>query len=157
MLWWPEPALDIEQGLSFALWLSLPCQGQGLFPNCWSRGPQICFLAVFLICVVRYVGLDHSHWEGSHWVFPFWNCSHVSVLHCVHFHPMCGCTNYTVVGTAFSLTLTMCMPAIVLVDSQALLSPGYWHRSTEVRSQDCSSHRLQLMLWPGPTPMCMCP
>lgn len=24
VLWWPEPALDIEQGLLFALWLSLP-------------------------------------------------------------------------------------------------------------------------------------
>ena len=27
-------ALDIEQGLLFALWLSLPCQWQGLFPSC---------------------------------------------------------------------------------------------------------------------------
>ena len=42
-LWCPEPALDTEQGLLFALWLSLPCQGQGLFPVCWSRSPQTWF------------------------------------------------------------------------------------------------------------------
>ena len=40
---------DIEQGLPFALWLSLPCQRWGLLPSCWSRGPQISFLAVILI------------------------------------------------------------------------------------------------------------
>ena len=53
MLLCPEPILDIEQGFPFSLWVSLPCQGWGLLPMCWSRGPQICFLAVFLICSVR--------------------------------------------------------------------------------------------------------
>ena len=32
------------------------------------------------------------------------------------------------------------MPAIGPGDSQALVSPGHQHRSTEVRSRDCSSH-----------------
>ena len=27
-------------GLFCALWLSQPCQGQGLLPSCWSRNPQ---------------------------------------------------------------------------------------------------------------------
>ena len=35
--------MDIEWGLLFALWLSLPCQGQGLLPSCWSGSPQVCF------------------------------------------------------------------------------------------------------------------
>ena len=49
-------------------------------------------------------------------------------------------------------------------DSQALLSPGHQHRSTEVRSQDCSSHvsgpiegameAAQTLSWPSPH-MCM--
>ena len=45
-LWWLEPALNFEWGLLFALWLSQPCQGQGLLPSCWSRRPQIQFYAV---------------------------------------------------------------------------------------------------------------
>ena len=36
---------------SFALWLSLLCQGPGLFLSYWSRSSQICFLAAFLSCV----------------------------------------------------------------------------------------------------------
>ena len=46
VLWWPEPTLDIEQGLLFALWLSEPCLVWGLLPSCWSRNPQIHFWAV---------------------------------------------------------------------------------------------------------------
>lgn len=38
-----EPALDIEQGLLFALLLLLPCQGQDLLPSSWSRSPQTHF------------------------------------------------------------------------------------------------------------------
>ena len=43
VLWLPEPALDVGQGLHFALWLSQPCQGQGLLPSCCSRSSQIQF------------------------------------------------------------------------------------------------------------------
>ena len=53
MLWGQEPSLDIEQDLPISQRLSLSCQGWGLLPSCCSRGPQICFLAVFLICGVK--------------------------------------------------------------------------------------------------------
>ena len=48
VLWWPQPALDVEQGLFFAIWLSQPFQGQGLLPSCWIGSPQIHFWAVVL-------------------------------------------------------------------------------------------------------------
>ena len=48
MLWVLELALDIKWGLLFVLWLSLPCQGPGVFPSCWSRSLQIC---LFLRCI----------------------------------------------------------------------------------------------------------
>lgn len=44
-------------------------QRWGLLPSCWNRGLYVCFLAMFLICRVKWVELQHSHWEGSHWVF----------------------------------------------------------------------------------------
>ena len=34
VLCFPEPALDIEQGLLFAPWLSQPCWREVLFPSC---------------------------------------------------------------------------------------------------------------------------
>ena len=68
----------------------------------------------------------------------------VNVLCSVPFRPLCGLTKYTVVGTALGPTLTMGMPAVGSGDSQALFSPGHWHSSTEVRSQDYSSRA------PGP-------
>ena len=40
----------------------------------------------------------------------------------------------------FSLSLTIGMPAFGLGVSQMLFSPGHWHRSTDVRFQDCSNH-----------------
>ena len=56
------------------------------------------------------------------------------------FHPFCELSDYIVVGTALSLTLTVVMLAIVPDVSQTLFSPGHQHRSTEVRSQNCSNH-----------------
>ena len=58
---------------------------------------------------------------------------------CVPVHPLFGLTKYTVVGTTLCPSLTVGMPSIDPGDSQALFSPGYWHRSSEVKSQDCSS------------------
>ena len=84
----------------------------------------------------------------------------MNVLCCATYHPLHGLTKYTVVGTALSLTLTVGMLAIGPGDSQALFSPGHQHRSTEVRSQDCSSHApghtvggteaAQTLAWPNP-------
>lgn len=45
VVWRPESALDVDQGLLFALWFSHPCWGPDLLPSCRSRGPQICFWA----------------------------------------------------------------------------------------------------------------
>ena len=57
MLWWPEPAIYIQESLPFTLWLSLPCQMWGLLPSC-CRGTQICFLAVSnLQCEVGGIGV----------------------------------------------------------------------------------------------------
>ena len=106
VLWWPQPALIIEQGLPFVLWLPLPCQELCLFFPCWSRTPHISFLSVFLICGVRYAVLDHPQQKRSHWVFlsgavHLCACSVVSLFtHCFEI------TSYSVVGTALSPTLT---------------------------------------------------
>ena len=84
----------------------------------------------------------------------------MSVLCCFPFHPFCGLTKYILVGTALIPALTVCMLAVGLGDSQALFSPGHWCRSTEVKSQDCSSCALgsaveamdaaQTLVWPNP-------
>ena len=97
------------------------------------------------------MGLEHSPWERS--------CSPVSVLCCVPFLSLCGLTKYTVAGTAFGPTLTVCMLAIDPVDSQVLFAPGHQCRYTEVRSQDCSRHApghsvgtveaVQTLAWPN--------
>ena len=64
----------------------------------------------------------------------------MGVLCCVTFHPLCELSDYTVVGTALGHTLTMGMLAVGPGVSQTLFSPGHQHRSTEVRSQDCSNY-----------------
>ena len=84
----------------------------------------------------------------------------MNVLCCVPFQPFCGLTKYTVVGSALGPTLTVGMLAIGAGDSQVLFSPGHQCRSTEVTSQDCSSHArgptvgaveaAQTLAWPHP-------
>ena len=68
----------------------------------------------------------------------------MNVLCCIPFRLLCGHTKYTAVGTALSPALTGVMPAIGPGDPQALFSLGHQHRSTEIRSQSCTSHA------PGP-------
>ena len=82
------------------------------------------------------------------------------VLCCVSFGLLCRLTKYIVVDTALGPTLTVGMPEIGPGDSQVLFSPSYQCRSTEVRSQDCSSHApgstvgsmeaAQTVVWPNP-------
>ena len=86
------------------------------------------------------MGLEHSHWERSHWLFLFCSCSPVSMLCCATFHPLCELTSYSVVGTALGPTLNVDIPVIGPGISQTLFSPGPQHRYTEFRSQDCSNH-----------------
>ena len=93
-------------------------------------------------------------------LFTCWVCSVVKLFTCC-----AGSQKYTIVGTALSTTLTVGMLAIGPGVSQTLFSPGHQCRSTEVRSQDCSSHApgpivgtmeaAQTLAWLTPT--CMCP
>lgn len=46
VLWWLEPALDVEQGFLFSLWLLQPYLGQSQFPSCWNRSSHIQFWVV---------------------------------------------------------------------------------------------------------------
>lgn len=71
-------------------------------------------------------------------MFRHWSCSPVSVLYCVTFHPLCGFTEYTVIGTVM-LAIGTVMLAIGPGILQALFSPGNQGRSTEVSSQACNS------------------
>ena len=89
----------------------------------------------------------------------------MGVLCCVTFNPLCVLSGHTVVDTALGPTLTVGMLVIGPGVSQTLFSQGQQHRSTEFRSQECNNYGSgpavdamgQLRLWPGPTPMCMCP
>lgn len=65
----------------------------------------------------------------------------MGVLCCITCHRLCELSDYADVGTALVPILTVCMLAIGLDVSQALLSPGPQNTFTEVRSQDCSNHR----------------
>lgn len=58
---------------------------------------------------------------------------------------LCGLTEYTVIGAAFSPILAVGMAVICLGVSQAFFSLGHQCRSTEVRTKDCSIYS------PGPT------
>ena len=121
---------QIDSGhIRHALWLSLPWQGHGLLPICWSRGPQIRFLPVFWSVVSgRWdwstpTGREATEYSSS-------GAAHLGVLCCVTFHPLCELSDYTVVGTALGHTLTVGMPAVGPAVSQLLFSPGHQHRST---------------------------
>lgn len=70
----------------------------------------------------------------------------MGVLCCITFHRLCELSDYADIGTALVPILTVCMLAIGLDVSQALLSPGHQNRFTEVRSQDCSNHRSGLTM-----------
>ena len=67
-LLWPEFAVDTEGTFPIALWFSLLSLWWYL-SLVGGIEPQICFWAVFLICGVGLVGLGHTHWERSHWIF----------------------------------------------------------------------------------------
>ena len=60
-----------------------PVRGEVLFPSYWIRGPQVCFLGVFLICMREKLKLEHSHREESHRAFLLWSCSPVGMLCCM--------------------------------------------------------------------------
>lgn len=50
MLSWPKPALDIEQGLLFALWLSLSCQRGRIISLIVGVGAARSVFELFLLC-----------------------------------------------------------------------------------------------------------
>ena len=99
---------------------------------------------MFLICNVGWAELEHSYWNNNPLNIPPLEpfiCEYT--LQCSLF-VLCKLTKYTVVGIALSLILPVGMPEFGPSDSQVLFSPGHWHRSTEIRTQDFSSHE------PGP-------
>lgn len=157
-LWWPESALNIEQDLLFALWLSLLWLGQGLLSHCWSRSPQIYFQAVTdlqrEVGRIRVLPLREEPLRiPLLGLFPC-ECAllchllpivQVHKVHCFWHFPW----PYSTIG-------------IVIIGcgvSQALFSQGHPHRPTKVISQDCNSHEpgptvgakaVQTMAWPNP-------
>ena len=64
----------------------------------------------------------------------------MGVLCRITFHPLCDLSDYTTVGPTLGLTLTRGMLAIGPGVSQTSFSLCHQHRSTKVRSQDCSNH-----------------
>ena len=89
----------------------------------------------------------------------------MGVLCCVTFHPLCELSDYTVVGTALSRTLTVGMPATGPGVSQVLFSlitsidplksgPGM---AVLMDLDPLWALWGQLRVWPGATPACMCP
>ena len=131
-----------DQGLPWMLFCGCHCpvRGKVCLLVCWSRGPLVFFLAVFLISDAKQVGVEHSRVRRSHQLFLLWSFSVLNLLYCVPFHPLCGFTEYTIVCSALGPTFTIDMPAVHPGDTQAQFSPGQWSRSTEVRSQDCKIH-----------------
>lgn len=120
-----------------------PCQGQGLLPSCWNRGPQLCFWAVLLIWGESYPGLEHSTGReateylssGAIYQYVF---SVVSLFTIVWTF---------IVGNSLGPTLTMGMLVIGPGVCQ-VFSPGH-HRATEIRCWDCSNHGSETLwvLW----------
>ena len=145
-MWVLELALDIKWGLLFVLWLSLPCQGPGVFPSCWSRSLQIC---LFLRCISELwcevddrIGVLPLGEEPLSIPLPEVFTSECALLY--HLSPIVWAHKVHIVGTALSPISTLGMPAIGPGIPKALFSQGHQCKVTEVRSQDCSSHS------PGP-------
>ena len=145
VFWWPEPAVAIVRGL-FTLWLLPPCRGPGLFPSCWSGGPQIHFWA--LSCSVRWT-------ESAHW----WLCPVMSPVACR-------------AGSQNTLLLALPLaPSQSWISHKLALSLRHcFHKSTGTdplksgsgtaavqRLAPLRELRQQLRPWPGPAPTCTCP
>lgn len=82
-----------------------------------------------------FLSCDSDLWDEVSWIgaLPlgrkplsifFYSCSPMNVLCCVPFHPLCGLTKSTVVGTVLDATLTWSMLETGPAASQVLFSPG---------------------------------
>ena len=140
VLWWPEPAPDIEQGLLFALWLWEPCLVRGLLPSCWSRNPQVHFWAAV--------------WDRWDWSTSTGRGATVCSLQAVstgRCTPRCHQPRVCSVGSQSVLlavpqphlkqgnegSQSRCPLGTVFPKSPAQI---HWHRFAEVRPQDSYSH-----------------
>ena len=131
VLWGPEPALDIEQSLPFALWFSLRCQRQRHLPSCWSRGPPSLLLRCVsgLWCKVgRFGGVLLGGRPPSALPLELFTCGCAPLCHL----SLCELSDYTDVGPALSPTLTVGVMATGPGVSLMLLSPCHQSRSTEI-------------------------
>ena len=124
------PNWCIKGHIRQTLWLSLPCQGWGLLLSCWSRGPQICFLALFWSVVWgRWdwrtpTGREATQYSTSGDVH-LWPCSAVLPFPC-----RVGSQITHLTGTSLGHILTLGLLAVGPGVSQALFSPVYWGRSS---------------------------
>ena len=125
--------LDIDQDLRFALWLSQLCQGGVRSLVVIVAVPQICFLAVFLICSAREAEWSTPLGEQSLSIpsleLVTYGCAllcHLSpVVQALRLHTWYFFQPRPNHGYASS------WPCV----SQMLFSPGHQHRSTEVSCQ----------------------
>ena len=128
MLWWQEPALDIEKSFLFALWLSQTCKENGLLPSCWSSSPLICFWAMFWSTIERRwvwsipTGREATEYSSAVAVH-LWVCATFSV---VWGHKVTCCWHCSWV---VSMGMSIISPGV----SEALFSLGHQCRYTEVR------------------------
>ena len=122
-----------------------------LFLSCYIRGLQIYLLIVFLICTVRYVGLEHStgsgigifHWEGSHKIFLFLSCSPLGVFCCVISYLFCELSDYPDIGTDLSPVQihSVAQSCVTLCDPMICRTPGFsvHHKLPEFTQTQCLS------------------
>ena len=112
---------------------------------------------MFLSCSARYVSLEHSHWQRSHWVLLCQNCPLVGMLyyvtHCGGSKVHCWHCAWPRLNHGNASSQPWCFSGVVFTRPPAQIQ--------EVRSQDCSNHvhglaegtmeATQILAQPSPT------
>lgn len=110
-----------EQGLPFALWLSLPCQAHDLLVVVETEAlrsvSELCFLSAVQGRWAWSTPLGEGPLRIPALELYTWECT----LLC-HFSHTCRLRKYTVVGTVLSSTLTMAMLTNGPDDSQVIFT-----------------------------------
>ena len=165
VFWWSEPALDIEQGLLFAMWLSLLCHGPGMFPSCWSGSLQIHFWAAFWAAVWGRWNCSAPTGKGA---AEYSSARAVNQWHC---SVVLSVTHFAGLQSAPRLALRLAPSHLWKCWQWALVSIRYcFYKATSTDALKSSSRTVevvyldllgaqwrQLRPWPSPAPMCVCP